>query len=317
MKDGIDYMQLNVYISSEWRLLIAEHGHKALSVLFLLHQMIYAEKGYYTEWDDDRALLIALSAGDLNVADIQKVVQSAVAKGIFHREIFERYKVLTSVEIQNHYMRVVRRRKTILNNAQYVISDELNTIVATNQPKQINVDYQKPVVEEKSEKVEPELVISDDVLKESSPLGSTFNVLPPTIESQIDITKNEPTHNEEQQKVSPKQVFAAYRKFCPNLEKLQVETKEREIASLELAKAFTLTQICHAFQAMDENTWNRGDNANGWVANFDYCVQPQKVESYLGRAAFAKSAQKYRDCKPPKNPVVMSNQPRKYGDLTE
>ncbi|MPM67508.1 hypothetical protein SDC9_114431 [bioreactor metagenome] len=98
---------------------------------------------------------------------------------------------------------------------------------------------------------------------------------------------------------------------------MQAETKERENAGLELAKAFTLTQICHAFQAMDENTWNRGDNANGWVANFDYCVQPQKVESYLGRAAFAKSAQKYRECKPPKNPVVMSNQPRKYGDLTE
>lgn len=337
MRDGIDYMQLNVYISTPWRLLIADYGNKAISILFLVYQMIYAEKGYYTDWDQDRALLLSMTTTDLEVEVIQQVIESAVSRGIFDREIYEKHKVLTSKEVQDYYLRIVKRRKSNSPNSLYIISERLSEYISPPQlefkPASTNCEVDLVVNQEKDHDNEvgshevmrlqitdnqEELLVSDDVVMNVAPLGESFNVLPPTLESQMDITKPVEVNSKNiPENVEPRQVFLAYKKYCPNLEKVHIFSKEREDACQELLGSFTLAQICNAFQAMDENTWNRGDNTSNWVANFDYCIQPQKIESYLGRAAFAKSAQKFRESKPPKNPVVNSKPDKKYSDLEE
>lgn len=100
MKEGIEYMMLSVSMGSAWKLLIAEYGHKAISVLFLVHQMIYSEKGYYTEWNEDRALLLTLAGTNLTAEEIQEVIRGAIRRNVFDKSMYEEHGILTSEEVQ-------------------------------------------------------------------------------------------------------------------------------------------------------------------------------------------------------------------------
>lgn len=301
MKEGIEYMMLSVSMGSAWKLLIAEYGHKAISVLFLVHQMIYAEKGYYTEWNEDRALLLTLAGTNLKTEEIQEVIQGAIKRNIFDKSLFETQGILTSEEIQNHYFQVVKRRKVSGKAYKYLLNSSSTEVLA-------------PLVSENAKVTEETLLITEEELANFAPLGDDYSILPKTSTEENEKIAESPELKKE---IDPKQVFLAYQKFCPNLEKVHSFNKEREEACKELLKTYSLPQIGVAFQAMNENPWNQGENNSKWIANFDYCTNPMKVESYLGKVAYNRAAQKYRNTKVPKNPLTLEKTPKKYENLVE
>ncbi|MBQ1470032.1 MAG: DUF4373 domain-containing protein, partial [Schwartzia sp.] len=111
---GIDYFRMPCSISDDMAELEAEYGVKAFAVIVRLWQKIYSEKGYYCEWTDRSPLLFLAkyfggnSGLELNL--IKEIVKKAVEVGIFDARMYEKHGILTSEEIQNHYLFATKRR---------------------------------------------------------------------------------------------------------------------------------------------------------------------------------------------------------------
>ena len=111
IKSGLDYFPLDVNLDDKVELLEAEHGITGFGVIVKLWQRIFAD-GYYTRWDDDRALLVAKDTG-VPVAELQAIVTTAVRRGIFSAELLNDYDVLTSRGIQKRYLTCIDRRREV------------------------------------------------------------------------------------------------------------------------------------------------------------------------------------------------------------
>ncbi len=109
---GLPYFSLNVTTEKPVELLELEYGLKGFGVYIHLLQMIYKDRGYYTQWNKDIALSFA---GDINasVGFVSEIVRGCIRRGIFDKEMYSKYGVLTSIEIQENYFNAVKRRKSI------------------------------------------------------------------------------------------------------------------------------------------------------------------------------------------------------------
>lgn len=138
--DGTRYFPLNCQLDEKFELIEAEFGLKGFAVIIKLFQRIYGEHGYYCEWNHDIALLFARKIG-LSCSDASKrkneeagcgfsemdngggysvsgdganfvhmVVNAAIKRGLFSKELFQRYGILTSRGIQKRYLEAARRR---------------------------------------------------------------------------------------------------------------------------------------------------------------------------------------------------------------
>lgn len=212
MREGIEYMSLNVNMSTPWRLVFAEFGHTALGVLQLTYQMIYAEKGYYLEWDEKKAMLLTFGGKGMSTREVTEIIESAVANDIFDKSLFEQYGVLTSQEIQHHYFQVVRRRKSTGKQWPYLIKEDETVPEIT--VKQTECEQEKQITL-------PENI--DAELEDFSPLGENFSILPESSQENVPVEatkENQPTH--------PKEIFLAYQKYCPDLERVISYSPDRE-----------------------------------------------------------------------------------------
>ena len=100
-------------------------GDSVLSILVEVLSYIYAGEGYYV--CADRLFYEDLSAGlyENSSEDVERIVRLAVEYGLFDAGLFERYCILTSVEIQRQYLFSTRRRSTShLENAYCLLANE-------------------------------------------------------------------------------------------------------------------------------------------------------------------------------------------------
>lgn len=122
MKNGLDWMPLDVYPDSKWELIEAEYGLAGFAVAVKLLQKIYAENGYYLEWPEEALLLFSRKAG-LDRDTVQKIVESCVKRGFFDPDLYSRFHILTSAEIQKQFFSAVGRRKEVTAQRQYLLVD--------------------------------------------------------------------------------------------------------------------------------------------------------------------------------------------------
>ena len=89
-KEGIDYFSLDCQFNDKVKLIQAEFGPVGIGILIKLWQKIYGEKGYYTAWDNDVALVFAQDCkAGANV--VKEVVSACLRRGIFDTDKFEQY----------------------------------------------------------------------------------------------------------------------------------------------------------------------------------------------------------------------------------
>ena len=119
-KKGLDYFELDCYLNDKFGMIEAEFGDKGFAIAVKLYQLIYRELGYYCEWTDE---LIPLHMSKMGVSSgigtIKEVVQACIRVGIFSKELFEKYQILTSKGIQERYFRAVAKRKGIEAKKEY------------------------------------------------------------------------------------------------------------------------------------------------------------------------------------------------------
>lgn len=108
-KEGLDYFPFDVHFNDAMNLIKAEFGLKGVGLFAILLQKIYGGRGYYCPWDSDVELMFA-SANGVGVSFVREVVSALMNRGIFSRDKFDRYGVLTSDGIQRRYIEAASRR---------------------------------------------------------------------------------------------------------------------------------------------------------------------------------------------------------------
>lgn len=130
-KQGIDYFSVDVTFDDNMDFIISEHGAEGLGIVIGLFQKIYRE-GYYTDWNNK---ILSLFSRKINAKKtvIEKVIETCFDENIFDRNLYEKYKILTSRGIQNRYLKICKdcKRKKVLINKNYLldINSELMGVI--------------------------------------------------------------------------------------------------------------------------------------------------------------------------------------------
>ena len=122
MAGGIPFVPLDCQLDEKFDYIEADFGLMGFAVVVKLFQRIYGGHGYYCEWNNRVALLFAHkigAGGDV----VREIASAAMREGIFSKEMFEKYGVLTSRGIQKRFADVAKRRKEIFDKPEYVLLD--------------------------------------------------------------------------------------------------------------------------------------------------------------------------------------------------
>lgn len=155
-KVGLDYFELDCHMDDKIKLIEAEFGLKGFAIIVKLYQSIYSGYGYYCEWTPDISLLWAMQLGispsgggkgfgiatgkvslsdpkgrfgtavDTSLSDypdnlINKVIAASIRRDIFSKELFDRYRILTSSGIQKRYLNATSKREKVEMKKEYLL----------------------------------------------------------------------------------------------------------------------------------------------------------------------------------------------------
>ena len=199
MKAGLDFFPLDVHLDDKWKLIEAQFGLKGFAVVVKLYQKIYGEFGYYCEWNDDVALLFAQSVGLTGGNAVSEIINATISRGIFDRNMFEKYAILTSTGIQKRYFEAVKRRKEVTVISEYTLFDvtiylkDVNIIwknvnisgenADTFQQSRVEKSKVKKKVIDNTLSTNNELIIDSSVCVTKTPSGGTHTKFrKPTVE---------------------------------------------------------------------------------------------------------------------------------------
>ncbi len=110
MVNGIEFFYFPTWLSMELKFINYKFGAAGIGVIVMLLQRIYGIEGYYLEWSEDLALIFSAECKS-STEFVNEVISEAVHRGVFHKELYEKYGILTSAEIQKHFLTVTKRRK--------------------------------------------------------------------------------------------------------------------------------------------------------------------------------------------------------------
>lgn len=120
-KQGLDYFALDVNMGDEVELIEAEHGMIGFAVLVKMFQKIYKE-GYFYEWNEKNQLLFS-SRSCVDKNTIINIIDDCIKWEIFDSSLYNKYKILTSRRIQEHYVAAVYKRINVEMVGDYLLID--------------------------------------------------------------------------------------------------------------------------------------------------------------------------------------------------
>ena len=175
MKSGLDYFPLDVSLDAKFELIEAEFGLTGFGVVVHLLQEIYGKAGYYIEWTKEVALLFARKLG-VGGSVVSEIVEASIRRGMFDREKYDKYRVLTSKGIQRRYFEAVSRRKVLEVDYNILLVDVAQfcrnaRIIAKN----VNICYENADISEQS-KVKESKVKESKVLQEEESVATVMNL---------------------------------------------------------------------------------------------------------------------------------------------
>lgn len=171
-KQGIDYFPLDVNFFSDVKIrkIARACGSQSTSILICLLCNIYKDNGYYILWDEDLPFVIADSVG-VSEGAVKEVILKAIQVDFFDKDIYEKYKVLTSHGIQSRFKSAVYKREEIEYVVEYLVSDIQNSIsdgkncVSDTESTQSKVKVNRKKNKENSTKVEKKKPKAKDAAK--------------------------------------------------------------------------------------------------------------------------------------------------------
>ncbi|WP_374165244.1 DUF4373 domain-containing protein [Arcticibacter sp. MXS-1] len=126
-KSSLDYFNLDCVQDDNLNFIEARHGVLGFAVVVKLWQKIYRNEGYYLSWKEINLYLFAREIG-LEAEIIQQVLDSCMQPGIgiFSKDLYEQYGILTSHGIQKRWLRIVKdaRRRDVDILPEYNLLEE-------------------------------------------------------------------------------------------------------------------------------------------------------------------------------------------------
>lgn len=153
IKEGLDYFTLDCCMNDKIKLIEAEFGIKGFAIIVKLYQKIYMERGYYCEWNDDIALLFIANMGgnsgvNKNLIDI--IISASIRRGIFSKQLYDQFGILTSRRIQEQYFEAVSRRERVKVKKEYLLVEVGKNFVSVDN-NSINVNRNEENVSNNSQ----------------------------------------------------------------------------------------------------------------------------------------------------------------------
>ena len=145
-KDGLDYFPLDVNFLSDLKIkkIIRAYGAQAVAVVMSVLTTIYRDNGYFATYDDD---LIFIVADELKLEDsyVKNVIEKLIEVDFLNKEQKEKNNILTSIGIQERYLKACERRvKTTLNATYSLLNDSSNELPQTESTHEGSFCKQKP-----------------------------------------------------------------------------------------------------------------------------------------------------------------------------
>ena len=148
-KQGVDYFPLDVHLDDKFKFIEIKYGLEGFALLIKLLQKIYAY-GYWYRWTEDEALLFADETRS-TLETVQNVVNEALERDIFDKQLYQSHNILTSRGIQKRYKEIVRRRKDVEVVEEYLLIDGnfgVNDVINPTSSKQDDVKSTQSKVKE-------------------------------------------------------------------------------------------------------------------------------------------------------------------------
>ena len=213
VKNGFDYFNLDTQFSSSIRLCNMEMGSDSILVLIQLWQRIYSEQGYYMKLSNSHKKLFILdSFVKMDIDKLDEYLECYFENGIFDKEIYEKYEVLTSDSIQERYYNMCSsaKRPNIEIIQEYLLVTPENTSVT-----------KYSIIQKHSENKTIDSVSNNNVSEDFKKISENFGKIPP-IESNVNESIEE-NSNVTQSKKNGEDLFSDAQKEC----KEQLENYEK------------------------------------------------------------------------------------------
>jgi hypothetical protein len=146
-KIGLDYFPFDIglFHDIKVRKLVKYQSGKAITVYAYLLCLIY-ENGYYMQWDKELPFVCSECTGFEEVY-ILETLHCCLSVGLFDKDLYEQYGILTSAGIQSRWLHIMKSAKRVVQISQY-------WLLGGDEPDNA-VDEQPDVAETKEEKPKP------------------------------------------------------------------------------------------------------------------------------------------------------------------
>lgn len=127
-KPGLDYFPLNVNFSDDEKIemIEAEFKETGFYVIVKLFMRIYGNDGYYMMFTSREQKLFSKRI-NVDINSVIAIINSALNEGLFDKNLYNKYGILTSKGIQTRYLEAVERRIKIELIKEYLLIDVPNT----------------------------------------------------------------------------------------------------------------------------------------------------------------------------------------------
>lgn len=120
-KSGVDYFPLDVKMDDEIELIESEHGIIGFGVLIKLYQKVYANN-YWLKWDNKEVIVFSKRI-NVDKIEVIAIINTCLEWGIFSKELFDEYSILTSRGIQKRFFEITNRRKIVNVVKEFLLLD--------------------------------------------------------------------------------------------------------------------------------------------------------------------------------------------------
>lgn len=247
-KSGLDYFSLDVALDSKFELIEAEFGLTGFAVVVKILQYIYGGQGYYCEWTNEVALLfsrkLCLSDGGSVVSEI---VSASIRRGMFDKDLYDKYQVLTSKGIQKRYFEAVSRRKEI---------EVKNSILL------VNVAQICPNVN----------IISENVNIKAENVN---------ISKQSKVKKSKEEKSRVKESIDYQRIADMYNNTCVSFQRCTSLSDKRKAAIRARLNTYSYEDFQTLFDMAESSQFLKGKNNRDWTANFDWLIKDGNMAKVL------------------------------------
>ena len=171
-KQGLDYFPLDTEPDIKLELIESEFGLTGFAVVVKLWQYIY-KKGYYCEWTDEVALLFA-KRNNMSSNVVSEIIKASIRRGIFNKDLYDKYSILTSSGIQKRYFEAVNRRVQIEIKEQYLLVPDVQKTENVN-INSVNVNINSVNADNNFQIKEKEIKRNKNILNNGKVKPNNFN----------------------------------------------------------------------------------------------------------------------------------------------